>query len=144
MHNLINYSDQTKVQNALNVILVKLLSVVYSVDPKVAEKFMDEKSRYMKANMRFEPTTVLKQNGWNIKDVDAGIELPATRDTLVLQTTLFTQLQSRKINSNLTNLMIRILAWLMAKRIFTYNSERTGKLYMNLIGKDTGGDDFIE
>jgi hypothetical protein len=40
--------------------------------------------------------------------------------------------------------MIRILAWLMAKKIFTYNSERTGKLYMNLIGKDTGGDDFIE
>jgi hypothetical protein len=138
MHNLINYSDHTKVQNALNMILVKLLSVVYSINANVSKQFMDEKSRYMKANIRFEPTTVLDKKGWNIKDSDAGIELPATPEIMDMQIRLFEQLQARKINSNLTNLMIRILAWLIENKIFRYNALREGDLYSSLVNGGNG------
>ena len=139
MHDLVNITDQTKITNALNVILIKLLAIVKSYkgsgvkDVKEGEKsykiFVGIKNSIMKGNAKFRETTILDEDGWDLTDTNSGITIPVLPSYFTSQVSLFNQQQGRVINSKLSNLMSDVLSWLMDKELFNYDREVEGTGY---------------
>ena len=141
LHNLINISDEFRATKANIVILTKLCSVVKKKDALKAKEFTEQMTRITAPNLRVNQTIVLDELGYEFVDKKRGIEIPSTQTNYNSSYKLFLQLQHRIINTELSVLIVDVLNFLMENGLFTYDAEREGELYRQLMtgrGMSTG------
>lgn len=146
MHNAVKESDNQKLNVALSMILVKLISLIDSVQ---TDELIEGKTPYQwfrfqltsinSLNYKIKETTVFNKNGWEIEDTNKKFQIPSTINGLDTAMETFQKLQYREANNQLNALLIDLLSYLMKKKIFKYNSSHIGETYFKLIG---GGDDY--
>jgi hypothetical protein len=143
LHNLINIADEFKATKANIVILTKLCSVVKKKDVDKAKTFTDQMTRITAPNLRVNQTIVLDELGYEFVDKKRGIEIPTTQTNYNSSYKLFLQLQHRIINTELSVLIVDVLNFLMDNGLFTYDAEREGELYRELMtGRGMPGGGF--
>ena len=136
LHNLISITDEFQATRAYQVILTKLLSVLQNINMEMARDYIRKMKAITAPNLKVEEASVLNQNGWDLIDEARGIQIPATFNNFREAQELFLRIQHRRINTELSELTVNVMQYLMSKGMFQYDAERMGELYTGLITGD--------
>ena len=129
IHNLSLMSNQEERRTYLQTLLDKLLPIIQSEDPQIAEEFKKDIRLAYTRNMDMTNIDVDGSHGVRINDDASGVKIKVKYVDMGRGIEYFKDLQNDYINNKLNLVLTDMLAWFYKKQIFDYRNTTEPAIY---------------